>query len=381
MFDGFILETTAAPGSSAAIVLSGAAAGRRAFLGPGAFTSGAQVFYVMDDGTKQEWGVGTLTGGASTTLTRDAAPRNSAGTNVRLNFGGTTRVYSALLPERAGYKTAAGGFSLPSSVVSNPLWAGASAGSATAYTVSTTPVETAYVAGAKVVWRAHATCGNAPTIQYGALGVKTLRRIVNGQVRALLPGDIVAGQIVEMVYSDAAATWLVTSRHGGDGPMQSVYVSQNSGAVSAVDFDLPAGFDAFCLQVESAAPAANAVPMLRFSLDGGATYSAGASDYTNAAVQGLAAAVSAQGGNAAQVALGPTTLASSFSLHGEVWFRAGGVKSVRGIFSGPTTGPVPFIWPVGAWCNVAGTPTHVRFGFVGQNVASHRLRLLGGRFD
>jgi hypothetical protein len=51
--------------------------GEGAFLS--AFSSGATVFYVMDDGAQQEWGLGTVTSGSPNTLARTTVIGNSLG--------------------------------------------------------------------------------------------------------------------------------------------------------------------------------------------------------------------------------------------------------------------------------------------------------------
>lgn len=99
MLGNLILETTNAPGTSADCLLNGPAAGRLGFSSW--FTSGSACFYVLNDGTQQEWGVGTYTAGSPNKLTRTTVLKNSAGSTARLNFLGSTRVYNETPAERS----------------------------------------------------------------------------------------------------------------------------------------------------------------------------------------------------------------------------------------------------------------------------------------
>lgn len=106
MLSNFVLQTTSAPGSGSNGGLITAPAGRLNFNQK--FTSGAQAYYFMDDGTLSEWGYGALTTGSPDIFSRDKIIGNSAATTVKLNFAGTTRIYNELPGERTVYKDAAG---------------------------------------------------------------------------------------------------------------------------------------------------------------------------------------------------------------------------------------------------------------------------------
>lgn len=107
MLKNFVLETANAPGASTTFNLGGAASGRLSFSGAG-FTSGQLVFYVMDDGTQKEWGIGTFTTGSPNTLSRTTVISTTAGTTTRLNFAGTTNVYNSLPAEYTAYRNSTG---------------------------------------------------------------------------------------------------------------------------------------------------------------------------------------------------------------------------------------------------------------------------------
>lgn len=100
MLKNFVLETANAPGSATTFNLGGAASGRLSFAGAG-FTNGTVVFYVMDDGSQKEWGMGTFNTGSPNTLSRTTVISTTAGTTARLNFSGTTNVYNGLPAENS----------------------------------------------------------------------------------------------------------------------------------------------------------------------------------------------------------------------------------------------------------------------------------------
>jgi Chaperone of endosialidase len=99
MLGNLILETCNAPGTAADCLLLGPATGRLPFSFW--FGSGAACFYVLADGTQEEWGIGTFHTGSPNTLTRTTVLKNSSGSTARLNFLGTTRVYNDIPAERS----------------------------------------------------------------------------------------------------------------------------------------------------------------------------------------------------------------------------------------------------------------------------------------
>ena len=115
MVHPFIYETASAPGTSATFNLAGTVTGRRTFAS--AFSTGAAVYYFMDDGTQAEWGNGVFTSGSPNTLTRTTVIGNTAGTTSRLNFTGTTRVYCDYPGERIVFQDANTDTSLPRDLV------------------------------------------------------------------------------------------------------------------------------------------------------------------------------------------------------------------------------------------------------------------------
>jgi hypothetical protein len=86
----YVHETASNPGTGT-VNLAGAATGRRAFVD--AVGSGNTTYYYITDGTKAEWGIGTVTAGTPNTLARTTVIGNDLGTTAKRNFTGTVQVY------------------------------------------------------------------------------------------------------------------------------------------------------------------------------------------------------------------------------------------------------------------------------------------------
>lgn len=89
-FASFVLETANNPGTGP-FALSGAPAGRRGWSR--VFEDG-EVYYVADDGTQAEWGIGRLTHGRPATISRERVLGTTQDRKDRLNFTGLVYVYS-----------------------------------------------------------------------------------------------------------------------------------------------------------------------------------------------------------------------------------------------------------------------------------------------
>ncbi|MGE4044454.1 MAG: hypothetical protein AB7F35_06350 [Acetobacteraceae bacterium] len=111
MLANFVKETASAPGTSTTFNLGGATAPFITFAS--VFSTGATVFYFMQDASQWECGEGTLTHGTPNTLARTTVIGNSAGNTSKLNFAGATAVYNAFPAERVIYKTASGYVPIP----------------------------------------------------------------------------------------------------------------------------------------------------------------------------------------------------------------------------------------------------------------------------
>jgi hypothetical protein len=125
MLGNLILEMCNAPGTAADCDLLGATSGRLPF--GFWFATGAQCFYVMTDGTQEEWGIGTYTAGSPNKLNRTTVIKNSANSTARLNFLGTTKIYNETPAERSlwidntGNLNIAGTIAAQSMTVSNAV--------------------------------------------------------------------------------------------------------------------------------------------------------------------------------------------------------------------------------------------------------------------
>lgn len=76
----------------------------------------------------------------------------------------------------------------------------ADSGAADAYAITLAPVPAAYAAGQRFVFKAANACTGASTLNVNSLGVKTIKKEVNGSVTDLANNDIIVGSIVEVIY-------------------------------------------------------------------------------------------------------------------------------------------------------------------------------------
>jgi hypothetical protein len=82
------------------------------------------------------------------------------------------------------------------------------AGTSTAYTLTTNEVFGSLVNGQKVVCRMSATNGTAPTLNVDSLGAVAIQSV---QGTAILAGALLSGGIYEFTYYSAAAAWVVNN--------------------------------------------------------------------------------------------------------------------------------------------------------------------------
>jgi len=80
------------------------------------------------------------------------------------------------------------------------LAAPTSAGTSTAYTVTSSPVVSALAAGNIYQFKAHTACGASPTVNFDGLGAKTLKKFSGGSKANLSAGDIPSGSLVQCLY-------------------------------------------------------------------------------------------------------------------------------------------------------------------------------------
>lgn len=75
-----------------------------------------------------------------------------------------------------------------------------SGGTSTAYTVTSSPVVSAYAAGNVYQFVAHTACGASPTVNFDGLGAKTLKKFSGGSKVSLAAADIPSGSLVQCLY-------------------------------------------------------------------------------------------------------------------------------------------------------------------------------------
>jgi Chaperone of endosialidase len=139
MLGNLILETTNAPGNAADCLLLGPVSGRLPFSFW--FSSGAQCFYVLNDGTQQEWGIGTFITGSPNVLNRTTVIKNSVGSTARLNFLGSTRVYNDIPAERSLWVDNNGNVNFPASLNVTGIYVSNAAGGAVGISDSDAPLD------------------------------------------------------------------------------------------------------------------------------------------------------------------------------------------------------------------------------------------------
>lgn len=96
----------------------------------------------------------------------------------------------------------AGGFSIPNhkDIQSSAMTAGTAGGTADALTLTLAPAPTAYATFQRFLFKASAANTGAATLNVNSLGAKSLKRLVDGNLRALMAGDIASGRIYEAIY-------------------------------------------------------------------------------------------------------------------------------------------------------------------------------------
>lgn len=152
-----------------------------------------------------------------------------------------------------------------------PVWGGTAGGTANALTVTSTPGPARFP-GMELNFIAASANTGAATLNDNAIGAVAIRRPDNS---ALLPGDMLAGELVQVVWD--GSLWRMTRW-----PDAAIRWNRQVASGSAqIDFALPAGFSRFRLEFDAVRGNTDATSLLlRTSTDNGATFAAGATDYT-----------------------------------------------------------------------------------------------------
>jgi hypothetical protein len=150
------------------------------------------------------------------------------------------------------------------------------AGTSTAYTLSYDVSPAAYVDGEIISFVVNATNGAAATINVNALGAKALR-LFGGN---LLPGALLANQIVQARYGSAAGAFDIIPQHGW------VRLGEvDASAAATVDFtSIPAGVNHLQCVAELR-PGTNAVTIQLQTYGADGVLDTGSSDYVDVGIQ------------------------------------------------------------------------------------------------
>ena len=208
MISDFVLELANAPGTSATVNLAGAVTDRRSFAS--AFSSGAAVFYFMDDGSQAEWGVGTFSAGSPNTLSRDTVLGNTASTTSRLNFGASVRVYNEIPAGRSLYIDNTGAIASGGggSGTIGTMAGGVPIGSGTEFWGTSAPAGWLFAAGQAVSRTTYAKLFAVIGITYGAGDGSTTFNLPDKRGRVSVSKDDMLG---------SAAARVTTAGSGVDG--------------------------------------------------------------------------------------------------------------------------------------------------------------------
>lgn len=149
----------------------------------------------------------------------------------------------------------------------------------------------------------------------------------------------------------------------------------SAGSGGAV-FTLPTAYNRFRVEFQDFAPTSSAAIYFRASVDGGATYEAGASEYTGVILQGLNSSATSSPASNSYGQLTPTTPGAACG-----WFevQADGNHEWLAQTITPAGGALA-LWQIGGVVACSGVMTNLLIGAVGTTTAGARLRLLGSKF-
>ena len=155
------------------------------------------------------------------------------------------------------------------------------AGSASAFTLAYDVAPAAYVDGEILSFVVNATNAAAATLNVNALGAIPLRLFAGN----LLPGALLANQIVQARYSSSAGAFDIIPQNGW------VRLGEvDASAAATVDFtSIPAGVNNLMLVAEGTVSAACAINLRTYGADG--VLDTGASDYVQNLIVGRGGAV------------------------------------------------------------------------------------------
>lgn len=242
MLKNFVLETANAPGTSTTFNLGGAASDRLSFSGAG-FTNGQLVFYVMDDGAQNEWGIATFNTGSPNTLTRTTVIGNSAGTTAKLNFSGTTNVYNGLPAENTVYADSTGKVVIGGTSTNDDAAAGKVGEFAESQCNSSLANVTITIASPAVITKAGHFLKGIAAVNFGTTGALPTG-LATGTVYWTLPGTLpgVPFSVATSIANAIAGTAINTSgTQSGTQSCSESALGVNGSAINVCALSLTAG--------------------------------------------------------------------------------------------------------------------------------------------
>ncbi len=248
------------------------------------------------------------------------------------------------------------------------------------YTATLSPALTAYTTGAHYyISFGNANATTTPTLNLNGLGAKT---IVKDGSAALVAGDIPASHKAVLMYDGTNMVLLNPKNQAATAGQGSslVYIGSGTASSSAtLDFTtLSSSYDEFIVKLVNVTPATDNVDLyLRFSIDGGSTFEAGASDYksgsTAATAITLAVTVSNDTGRA-----GVSGTIGIFGVHSTSKHKKVEAHTAYFVTSGDVASAnINTAWATSSATLLNNNVDAIRFLFASGNIASGEIHLYG----
>lgn len=191
---------------------------------------------------------------------------------------------------------------------------------------------------------------------------------------------IAAGDNLSVPLAGRVLTGLGSGLAAGDAPRLDqvgwrTLATQNvSSPVGGIVFALPPAFVHFRIEMQDLQCATSAGVYFRSSIDGGATYLSGATDYSGVTLIARPSSMSSPGGTGSFFGLGSAD--ASAPVSGHIEFRTVGGRQVIGALTSLQSGALTLACVAG-YVATSGVIDHILIGFVAANATGGRIRLLG----
>jgi hypothetical protein len=167
-------------------------------------------------------------------------------------------------------------------------------GTGDAITLTPSPALAAYADGVRFTFKAGAANTTAVTANVSALGAKSVKKMNNGALAALVANDIISGGIYEVIY-DGTQFQIKALAEGPFSAGALKYLGTFTGSgVAQIDLTsaISSTYDDYQIVLEGLLPATNGADLwLRVSTDNGSTFDSG-SNYAYANVKAASSGVS-----------------------------------------------------------------------------------------